>query len=77
MTGRPDDTFQFTRELPDGTLVRLNHAHERVYLSIRPKGSRSWCTAPVDLASGQAIAGRWALMNSNERAARAAKRAEG
>lgn len=68
---------RITRELSDGSLVEITHAHERTYLRIKPKGARAWCSAPVDQASGEILAGRWALMLSNERAARSAKQAEG
>jgi hypothetical protein len=77
MTTLANNPTQITRELPDGSLVEITHAHERTYLRIKPKGARSWCSAAVDLASAEILAGRWALMNSVERAARAAKQAEG
>ncbi|WCS27264.1 hypothetical protein LOK46_10725 [Methylobacterium sp. NMS14P] len=68
---------RIARELSDGAQVEITHAHGRTYLRIKPKGARCWCSAPVDLESAEILAGRWALMNSVERAARAAKQREG
>lgn len=76
MTTLANTPTQIARELPDGAKVEITHAHGRTYLRIKPKGARSWCSAAVDLASAEVLAGRWALMNSVERAARAAKQAE-
>ncbi|MFB0491980.1 hypothetical protein ABIE45_004566 [Methylobacterium sp. OAE515] len=77
MTTLANTPTRITRKLPDGSLVEITHAHGRSYLRIKPQGARKWCSAAIDLASAEILAGRWALMNSVERAARAAKQAEG